>query len=142
MSDTAAQKSKKPVPPTVTVAVTLTVDEGWIDFLDHSDIFGRDYCGYWLRGVEHVKKRGWLVWEEGASDESARFGEEPNRAEALAAWRAGGPLPKGWSDCPDCCGSGRVEATCEDCGVTLTEANAAPGSDSLCAKCEKEAESD
>jgi hypothetical protein len=56
-------------------------------------IFGRGYCGYWLRGVERDASLGWLCWED---DEQHSFDAEPDRAEALRAWRAGEPLPKGW----------------------------------------------
>lgn len=95
MSDSGtASKSEKPVPAAVEVTVTVTVDEDWIEFLTkHPDIFGRDYCGYWLRGVEHDDERGWLVWED---DEEHRKGDEPGAAEAVAAWQAGEALPEGW----------------------------------------------
>lgn len=76
------------------VTITSTVSRHWIEFcVDNTDLFGRGYCGYWLRGVESTKARGRLVWED---DDRHAPGEEPNRKEALRAWRKGEPLPKGW----------------------------------------------
>ena len=73
----------------------MTVEQDraeWRDFLTHTDIFATDYCGYWLRGV--IKKgKDWLVWED---DEQHGFDREPDRVEAIAAWKEGRPLPKGW----------------------------------------------
>jgi hypothetical protein len=79
---------------THTFQVTIEIDEAWIEYLtQHSDIFGRLYAGYWLRGVEHDKYRGWLCWED---DEEHRKGEEPDREAALKAWEAGETLPERW----------------------------------------------
>lgn len=80
---------------TIKVEVEVEVpEEDWILFLiQHPDIFGRNYCGYWLRGVEHDPKLGWLCWED---DEQHRCDKEPDRAWALAAWRSGSDLPTGW----------------------------------------------
>jgi hypothetical protein len=76
---------------TVTYEVEVP-EEDWIGFLTkYNDIFGRNYCGYWLRGVEH--DASWLCWED---DEEHRPGDEPQRRKALAAWRAGTALPSGW----------------------------------------------
>ena len=75
-----------------TVTVTSTVNPMWIDYCTkHSDIFLRNYCGYWLRGVEHDESIGWLAWED---DEKSRFDDEPNREAAVRAWRAGEALPR------------------------------------------------
>jgi hypothetical protein len=59
----------------------------------NSDQFRRSCSGYWARGVQYVKARGWIVWED---DESHLHGEEPNRSEALRSWRSGQELPSGW----------------------------------------------
>ncbi|RTL09092.1 MAG: hypothetical protein EKK62_04120 [Acidimicrobiia bacterium] len=76
------------------VTVTSAVDPDWIAFCtNNSDIFMRSYCGYWLRGVESDKVRGLLVWED---NEQHAPGDEPNRREAIRAWKKGEPLPAGW----------------------------------------------
>lgn len=78
-----------------TVVLTSNVDPDWIAFCvgSDTDLFRSTYCGYWLRGVERTKVRGRLVWED---DERHAFDEEPDRKEALRAWRKGEALPKGW----------------------------------------------
>lgn len=79
-------------PPTITL--TVPVDPEWINFVTaENDLFLRNYCGYFLRGVERTKARGWLVWED---DEKCSPGKEPNRREAFKAWRAGTTLPEHW----------------------------------------------
>jgi hypothetical protein len=78
-----------------TFTVTTAVDPFWVEYLtQNTDIFIRQYAGYWLRGVEHDQKLGWLCWED---DEQHRRGEEPDRAEAFRAWREpDAKLPDGW----------------------------------------------
>lgn len=80
---------------TYTIQLQVPVDD-WINMVcgADTDLFRDLYIGYWLRGVEHTKARGWLCWEGDRND--AEPGSEPNRKEAVAAWRAGKPLPKGW----------------------------------------------
>lgn len=86
--------AKKSEPIQHTFSITVNVDPFWIEYLTrYSDIFGRQYAGYWLRGVEHDSKLGWLCWED---DEQHRSGTEPNREEALKSWRAGKLLPANW----------------------------------------------
>lgn len=76
------------------VQVSTTVDPDWIEMVcEANDLFSRDYCGYYLRGVAQEKGLGWLTWED---DEQHAFGQEPNREEALATWKAGRPLPQGY----------------------------------------------
>jgi hypothetical protein len=76
------------------VTITSVVDPMWIEFCTRdTDLFLRTYCGYWLRGVERDDALGWLVWED---DEKCAMGKEPNRAKAVAAWRAGSALPDHW----------------------------------------------
>lgn len=77
-----------------TFTLTVEIDPKWIDYLTQSnDIFTQSRAGYWLRGVEHNKERGWLVWED---DEKCRFGQEPNREAAIHEWALGNPLPEHW----------------------------------------------
>lgn len=84
----------RPEPLTHTFSITVAVDPFWVEYLTrYPDIFGRQYAGYWLRGVDRHSKRGWLCWED---DEQHRQGEEPDRVEALRAWSHGGTLPQGW----------------------------------------------
>jgi hypothetical protein len=88
----------------VKVEVELELDPEWIDYLlNWPDIFMRDYCGYWLRGVVHQKKKDsaygrWLCWEEGEfADEECERGKEPGRKEAMLFFKARiGELPKHW----------------------------------------------
>lgn len=77
-----------------TATITSTVNPGWIDLCTkETDLFMSTHCGYWLRGAERDPAIGWLVWESLAKPP---FDKEPGREKALAAWRAGKPLPKGW----------------------------------------------
>lgn len=88
-----ASTTTKALETTLTQAIEVPREE-WIDYLTKEvDIFMTGYCGYWLRGVEKTKARGWLVWED---DEDHAKGKEPDRKEALRAWRAGEALPAGW----------------------------------------------
>jgi len=83
----------RPEPFKHTFSLTVAVDGFWVEYLTRwPDIFGRQYAGTWLRGVER-DRTGWLCWED---DERHRRGEEPDREEALRAWRDNLPLPKGW----------------------------------------------
>lgn len=76
-----------------TFSVTVEIDPFWVEYLTHyPDIFGRQYAGYWLRGVEQ-DEYGWLCWED---DEKCARGSEPNRTEAFVAWVTGEPLPAHW----------------------------------------------
>jgi hypothetical protein len=87
---------KRPDPVQHTFSLTVAIDPFWVEYLTQNvDIFGQQYAGYWLRGVEHDPELGWLVWED---DERHRNGDEPNRREALEVWiwGKGLPLPKGW----------------------------------------------
>lgn len=75
------------------ITLVIPPDEDWVKYVtQYGDIFGRTYyCGYWLAGIEHNKKRGWLAFE--AVDEKA-----PKRAPraVLKAWRDGEALPERW----------------------------------------------
>ena len=71
----------------------LDGQQQWADMvLKSNELFQTDYCGYWLRGVQH-NAAGWLVWED---DEQHAYGQEPNRSAAEKAWLAGAKLPQGW----------------------------------------------
>lgn len=59
-----------------------------------AEVFQRPWCaGYWLYGVEWDIDRGWLAYE---FDESTFDPNTHNFNKALAAWRAGRELPKGY----------------------------------------------
>jgi hypothetical protein len=79
------------------IKVELYVDvpgNDWIEYLTkYTDIFGQDYCGYWARGVARDPDKGWLVWED---DGEHDYDAEPNRAKAIAAWKADDKLLPGW----------------------------------------------
>ena len=87
--------TERPEPLKHTFTLTVAIHPFWVEYLTGpwADIFGRQYAGYWLRGIAHHPERGWLCWED---DERHRQSEEPLRAEAMAAWRTGEPLPAGW----------------------------------------------
>jgi hypothetical protein len=87
-------KKTRPDPTVHTFSVTVEIDPFWVEYLTQNvDIFGQQYVGYWLRGVERDPDLGWLVWED---DERHEWGFEPNRMAARNAWREGQPLPEGW----------------------------------------------
>lgn len=76
---------------TVAVSITCTVDPGWIEFCSQTtDLFLTDHCGYWLRGVDRDDALGWLACEDEDNE------KRPDEQAAIAAWRAGKPLPEGW----------------------------------------------
>lgn len=80
----------------VTMTVETTVDEDWRTWVTggekgYTDVFLRNsYCGYWLEGIDHDPKLGWLAFEFGAVDRSAT---EAEKEEAIAAWLEKKPLP-------------------------------------------------
>lgn len=78
---------------TIEVTIRIPVDEDWVELLtQHSDIFRRDHCGYWLRGIKRRDDLGWLAYE---MEEELPPSEE-QEAVAVAAWGAGGQLPPGF----------------------------------------------
>jgi len=76
--------------PKIKVTIEVEVDEGWIDFAVHNnDLFLRNYCGYWLYGVEFDEDLGWLCYVDGE-------GGAPKNAiaqRAIKAWKAGKKFP-------------------------------------------------
>lgn len=77
-----------------TVPLTLNIDKFWIEYCtQYSDLFYTNRCGYWMRGVERTKARGWLAYESGGE---VSPGEEPFLKEAKKAWREGTKLPPGY----------------------------------------------
>ncbi len=90
----AVKKTDRPASTPHTFTLTVEVDPFWVSYLTQErGIFGQQYTGYWLRGIEHDPELGWLCWED---DERHRRGFEPDRTAARGAWLAGEPLPKGW----------------------------------------------
>ena len=87
--------------PTVSVTIQSTVAAGWIthvtgDAEGYSDIFMRDYCGYWLCGVTHGRHHGdpdlgWLAYDY-VNNEDRNYTDE-ERHNAIQAWKAREPLP-------------------------------------------------
>jgi hypothetical protein len=95
-SDMNAAKKLESKKLTATVTITVPVDEGWVEFVTggpkgYVDIFFRDYCGYWLTGIKHDPKRGWLAYEHADED---RPSTDAEKKAALAAWKSGTKLPK------------------------------------------------
>src|ERR1017187_7049513 len=87
---------------TVSVDVTIKseVDPDWIEFcVEYNDLFMYDYCGYWICGMEHTKKLGWLCFEYEAGGEQPTIREArqmPEYKNIVRAWRDGEKLPKHW----------------------------------------------
>lgn len=76
---------------TITIEVDASQAKEWIAEVAGGsiDVFRTTHAGYWLRGVEFVEKRGWLVF----NDE----GDYPVcDKDAIKAWRAGRALPEGY----------------------------------------------
>ena len=70
------------------------VDPDWVELVCQAvDLFCMDWCGYYLRGIDHDPDLGQLVWED--DEQHARF-HEPQAAEAIAAWHTGKDLPTGY----------------------------------------------
>ena len=90
--------TERPEPLSHTFSITVAIDSFWVDYLTgYTDIFGPQYVGYWMCGVDRHPERGWLCWEfAGPHGGRCRRGEEPDREEAIRAWALGQPLPKGW----------------------------------------------
>jgi len=86
--------TERPEPLKHTFTLTVAIHPFWVEYLTGpwADIFGRQYAGYWLRGVERDPS-GWLCRED---DEKPRRGEETHLREAILAWRTGQELPRGW----------------------------------------------
>ncbi len=82
----------------LTVKVEFEVQvpkQDWIEYLTQcSDMFRTNYCGYWMRGIEHTRDRGWLCWVHGNDEEPADF--NVLKLTAIAAWRKGEALPAGF----------------------------------------------
>lgn len=57
------------------------------------DLFRSDHCGYWLRGMNHDNRRGWLAWE---MQDDEDLTDPPLYHEAWVAWVDGKPLPVGY----------------------------------------------
>jgi hypothetical protein len=87
-------------PVRVPVTITSEVDPEWIDLaVNCNDLFMYGYCGYWMCGMEHTKKNGWLCYEfeAGGDQPTIREAREmPEYKNILKAWRAGEPLPEHW----------------------------------------------
>ena len=77
---------------TIDINIDEADQESWVDLCNHSDIFYPHTCGYWLYGVTHDKRLGWLVYEMG--DE--RHPEKSLENEASSLWRCGEKLPEGF----------------------------------------------
>ena len=83
---------------TVHMTVETEVDPDWVEFVTGGpegfvDVFLQGYCGYWMEGIEHDAKLGWLAWEHADED---RHCTPKERAAASKAWHAGEKLPKGF----------------------------------------------
>jgi len=51
-----------------TVTVDLPIPDEWFEFCYAFDLFEKNYCGYWMFGIEHDDKLGWLVFETGGEE--------------------------------------------------------------------------
>lgn len=80
--------------PKVSVTMDVEVDPDWIEFCTsrYVDVFMHGYCGYWMCGVEHDDKLGWLVSIN--LDDEGTTAKETKKA--VKAWKDGKELPEGW----------------------------------------------
>lgn len=77
-----------------TVTIESVVDPLWIEFCTKDrDVFGASCCGSFLFGIDQDNSLGWLVYEH---EEKVSIDKVPNEKKAIAAWRAGKPLPRGY----------------------------------------------
>lgn len=97
------------------LAKSVPMDPDWLSVCTEPsgcEVFGLDYCGYWMHGRDRSATRGWLCWEHddihdphepqtdvtGAViyvDSFKLLKPLPGEAEARAAWEAGLPMPEG-----------------------------------------------
>jgi len=84
--------------PKVTVTIDVEVDPDWIEFCtsEYVDVFMSGYCGYWMGGVEHDPKLGWLVHLSDDGKNARQASQDPKYKSILKAWKAGEDLPEGW----------------------------------------------
>ena len=80
-----------------TMTCEIEIDDYWIEYVtSYSDLFGTQYCGYWMYGIEHDSQRGWLSFEH---DDNIRLRDvvrHPSYDLAVKAWEEGKELPQGW----------------------------------------------
>lgn len=89
-------ENPKPEKVMVTMTVDVEVDPMWVEHVTGGpegmcDVFLQGYSGYWMEGIDHDEKLGWLAYEFAAED---RHCTKRERAQATSAWKAGQPLPK------------------------------------------------
>lgn len=88
----------------ITVKVDIEIPEEFYDtYLNFSDLFRTDYCGYWLRSIKRVDNPGGtpdhpnvrhrLVYDVGAED---RVPTDEEDIKAIAKMQAGKKLPKNY----------------------------------------------
>lgn len=82
----------------VRVEVTVEVDNEWIEYCTQSsDLFRTDHCGYWMYGMEHEAKLGWLCYEHNDGEKTVdQVADSAEYEDIVALWKAGADLPEGW----------------------------------------------
>jgi len=84
----------------VTVIVEATVNPHWIEFCTNdTDLFRSSYCGYWLSGLVHDERLGWLCcvkMELDGEPSISDIAERPDYPDTVQAWVDGKPLPVGF----------------------------------------------
>lgn len=80
--------------PKISVTIDVEVDPDWIEFCTskYADVFMLGHCGYWMCGVKHDDKLGWLVSVN--LDDCGTVSQQSKQA--IKAWKAGETLPEGW----------------------------------------------
>lgn len=60
--------------------IEVDIPDDWIDLCTkYSDLFMKNYCGYWARGYQYPW--GWLVYE--LADDNVEFEKEPDHKHAI-----------------------------------------------------------
>lgn len=84
----------------VNVSFEVEVDKMWIDTCTkYNDIFMPSTSGYWMRGMEHSNKLGWLCYEFEYSRKAPQpyiVEASPEYKDIVKAWKAGEKLPDHW----------------------------------------------
>lgn len=75
----------------------VEINPDWINFLmEYPDIFGRNYCGYWMYGMELDEKLGWLCYIHDEEKSISQVSSHPKYKSIVEMWRSGKPLPDRW----------------------------------------------
>jgi hypothetical protein len=81
----------------VKVEVSVEVHPDWIEFCTQAnDLFMTSYCGYWMYGMAHDEKLGWLCYVHSDEKTIDQVEETLEYEDAVSLWEEGKTLPKDW----------------------------------------------